>query len=327
MAQGMKELRRRIRSVTSIQKITRAMEMVATTRLRRMQTRAEGARPYADAIKGFSALLANGGAGGGAGGASLSSPLTQAREKVARIAVLVIGSDRGLCGAYNANVFRKLSLFMNERVAAAKAAGIDLGVDLYTIGKKARMHYAKRLPIKVAYADEVEKLNSRRGREIARELTERFLAGSAADGVDEVHVLFTRFISVGRQVTTIDRLLPVTADPAPATKKPGDVSAAAKAAKAAKAEKSAGAAGQILLEPSPQELFDVLMPKSLAMRVYAAMLDSMASEQAARRMAMKAATDAAGEMIGALTRKYNRARQETITKELLDIVGGAEALA
>ncbi|MSR47502.1 MAG: ATP synthase F1 subunit gamma [Planctomycetes bacterium] len=305
MAQGMKELRRRIRSVTSIQKITRAMEMVATTRLRRMQTKAEGARPYADAIKSFSALLA-----GSAG--KLESPLTKAREKVGRIALVVIGSDRGLCGAYNANVFRKVSAFLSDKK--------DLPFDLYTVGKKARVHYARRLPIKEAYPDEVEKLNFRRAREIAKQVTELFLKGSAAGGpsggasggVDEVHVVYTRFISVGRQVTTIDRLLPIAAE--------------------APAKVAAGAAGaanesQMLLEPSPQELLDVLMPKSLAMRVFAAMLDSMASEQAARRMAMKAATDAAGEMIGTLTRKYNRARQETITKELLDIIGGAEALA
>ena len=314
MAQGMKELRRRIRSVTSIQKITRAMEMVATTRLRRMQSKAEGARPYADAIKGFSALLAG-------GGTSLSSPLTQAREKVGRIALVVISSDRGLCGAYNANVFRKVSAFLSEKKG--------LPVDLYTLGKKARVHYARRLPIKEAFGDEIEKLSFRRAREIARQMTELFLKGSAdgasAGGVDEVYVVFTRFISVGRQVTTVDRLLPVTAD-APAAG--ADKSGAAKAGAAATAKASAGPADVgMLLEPSPQELFDVLMPKSLAMRVFAAMLDSMASEQAARRVAMKAATDAAGDMIGSLTRKYNRARQETITKELLDIVGGAEALA
>jgi F-type H+-transporting ATPase subunit gamma len=305
MAQGMKELRRRIRSVTSIQKITRAMEMVATTRLRRMQTKAEGARPYADAIKGFSALFA---------GSNLPSPLTQAREKVARIALVVIGSDRGLCGAYNANVFRKVSAFLADRK--------ELPFDLYTIGKKARVHYSRRLPIKEAFPDEVEKLSFRRAREIARRMTELFLLGSDKGGVDEVHVVYTRFITVGKQLTTVDRLLPVVAD-APADAKGAAAGNAGNTGKpAAKADLVA-----MLLEPSPQVLFDVLMPKSLAMRVFAAMLDSMASEQAARRAAMKAATDAAGDMIGTLTRKYNRARQETITKELLDIVGGAEALA
>lgn len=312
MAQGMKELRRRIRSVTSIQKITRAMEMVATTRLRRMQTKAEGARPYADAIKGFSALLAG-------GGSTLSSPLTQAREKVGRVAVVVISSDRGLCGAYNANVFRKVSAFLSEKK--------EVAVDLYTIGKKARVHYARRLPIKEAFADEVEKLGFRRAREIARQMTELFLKGSADGGVDEVYVVFTRFVSVGRQVTTVDRLLPITADAKAADAAGGAKAGAAKADGVKAAGTAAGADVGMLLEPSPQELFDVLMPKSLAMRVFAAMLDSMASEQAARRVAMKAATDAAGDMIGTLTRKYNRARQETITKELLDIVGGAEALA
>jgi len=313
MAQGMKELRRRIRSVTSIQKITRAMEMVATTRLRRMQSRAEGARPYADAIRGFSALLAG-------GGTPLTSPLTRPREKVARIALLVISSDRGLCGAYNANLYRKVSAFLGGRAGAAP--------DLHVIGRKARQHYARRLPITVAYPDEVEKLSHRRAREIARELTEKFLRGGAAgggaegagEGVDEVWIAFTRFVSVGRQVTTVERLLPVVPEEAAAPAGAGGPPGLAPAG----AERGGA---PILLEPSPQELFELLMPKSLAMRVYAAMLDSMASEQAARRAAMKAATDAAGEMIQTLSRKYNRARQETITKELLDIVGGAEALA
>jgi len=321
MAQGMKELRRRIRSVTSIQKITRAMEMVATTRLRRMQTRAEGARPYADAIQGFSALLAG-------GGTTLSSPLTQTRDPVKRIALLVLTSDRGLCGPFNANVFRKVSAFLGERS--------KLELVLHVVGRKGRQHYARRLRIAVAHPDEVEKLGHRRAREIARQLTELFLSGSQTEGgVDEVWVVYTRFVSVGRQVTTVDRLLPITADAGGtsqgATAKSGAMAAAGGAVKDA-AAKTGGAAGAIvgapiLLEPSPQELFDVLLPKSLAMRLFAAMLDSMASEQAARRMAMKAATDAAGEMIQTLTRRYNRARQEAITKELLDIVGGAEALA
>jgi F-type H+-transporting ATPase subunit gamma len=318
MAQGMKELRRRIRSVTSIQKITRAMEMVASTRLRRMQARAEGARPYADGLAGFSKLLAG-------AGANLVSPLTQERATVKRLALLVVTSDRGLCGAYNANLYRKVAAFLGEK------KGIE--PDLYVVGKKGRQHYARRLPVKVAYPDEVEKLDFRRAREIARQLTEEFLRGSEggaapkvakkgeakAAGVDEVWVAYTRFVSAGKQVVTVDRLLPIVSG-APAAGAAGS----AKAGDAAKV--AAPAPGMILLEPSPQELFDVLMPKSLAMRVFAALLDSMASEQAARRIAMKAATDAAGDMIQTLSRKYNRARQETITKELLDIVGGAEAL-
>jgi F-type H+-transporting ATPase subunit gamma len=309
----MRELRRRIRGVASIQKITRAMEMIASTRLRRMQEKAEGARPYADAIKAFSALLA------GVGG-ELSSALMLPREPVKRITLLVISSDRGLCGAYNANLFRKVAAFLTE-VGAAKAARADaadaggtktaVAPDLHVLGRKARQHYARRLPIKVAYPDAVEKLGFRRAREIARELTERFLKGE----VDEVWVVFTRFVSAGKQVTTVDRLLPITAaepakDPAKEAMKSGSADAAL-----------------ILLEPSPQALFEALVPKSLAVRVYAAMVDSMASEQAARRVAMKAATDAAGDMIQTLSRKYNRARQEAITKELLDIIGGAEALA
>src|SRR5688572_9092037 len=263
MAQGMKELRRRIRSVTSIQKITRAMEMVASTRLRRMQARAEGARPYADSLGEFSALLAE-------RGAQLSVDIAKARETVKRIGVLVIGSDRGLCGSYNANVYRKVAALIGEK------PGVE--VDLYVLGKKPRQHYARRLPVKVAYPDEVEKLGYRRAKAIARELTDAFLKGGEeggaerseassdrsepSSGVDEVWVVYTRFISAGRQLTTVDRLLPVVMEE-----------------KAGEKKKANPAAELILLEPSLEELFRLLMPKSLAVRVFAAMLDSMASEQ------------------------------------------------
>jgi len=307
MAQGMKELRRRIRGISSIQKITRAMEMVATTRLRRAQTRAEGARPFADAIRNLSALLAG-------RSSTLTSPLMQARPQVKRVAVIVIGSDRGLCGSYNANVFRKLAAFLGER------PGVEL--DLHVLGAKPRQHYARRLAIKVAHPDEVEDLTYRRAREIAREMTTAFLEGD----IDEVWIVFTRFISAGKQVPTVERLLPITPDASSASGATPDAGAKVGAEERNAAARAAGANSLILLEPSPQELFELLVPKSLAMRLYAAFVDAMASEQAQRRMAMKAATDAAGDMISSLSRKYNRARQETITKELLDIVGGAEAL-
>ena len=300
MAQGMKELRRRIRGISSIQKITRAMEMVATTRLRRAQARAEAARPFADVIRNLSAMLAG-------RGAKLTSPLMEARPQVKRIAVVVIGSDRGLCGAYNSHVYRRLSAFLDER------PGIPL--DLHVFGKKPRQHYARRLAIKVAYDDEVEELTYRRGREVAGQLTAAFLVGE----IDEVWVVYTRFVSAGKQVPTVERLLPITPD-APAEK------TGAKAKEKSVVAAASAAASLTLLEPSPQELFELLVPKSLALRLYAAFIDAIASEQAQRRMAMKAATDAAGDMITSLSRKYNRARQESITKELLDIVGGAEAL-
>lgn len=300
MAQGMKELRRRIRGISSIQKITRAMEMVATTRLRRAQARAEAARPFADVIRNLSTMLTG-------RGAKLVSPLAEARLPVKRIAVVVIGSDRGLCGAYNAHVYRRLSAFLDERPG--------MPVDLHVFGKKPRQHYARRLAIKVAYDDEVEELTYRRAREVAGQLTAAFLKGE----VDEVWAVYVRFVSAGKQVPTAERLLPLVADaPAEKTGASGEEKKALAAASAA--------ASLTLLEPSPQELFELLVPKSLALRLYAAFIDAIASEQAQRRMAMKAATDAAGDMITSLSRKYNRARQESITKELLDIVGGAEAL-
>src|SRR5258706_388352 len=215
MPQGMKELRRRIRSVSSIQKITRAIEMVASTRLRRMQTRAEGARPYADALASFSALIAG-------GGTTLVSPFTQKRATVRGLALFVVTPDRGLCGAFNANLFRKVAAFLGEKKGIEPA--------LYVVGKKGRQPYAPRLPVKVAIPDELDKLGFRRARDIARQLTEEFLRGGAAatarkgeapaPGVDEVWVAYTRFVSAGKQVVTVDRLLPI-ASGAPAAKAAG----------------------------------------------------------------------------------------------------------
>ncbi len=295
MALSTKELRRRIRVVTSLQKITRAMEMVATTKFRRLQERAQGSRPHADAIRRISARLA-------ASGAPTDSPLLEARPRIEKAAILVLSSERGLCGSYNTNVFRKLAAHVQSMQGRQ--------TPLYTLGRKARVYCHRRYEIREALLDEVERLKYRRAKEIAEQLTREFLKGSANGGVDEVWIVYTRFVSMGRQVATLEKLLPIERDVA------GESAAAGGTAKSE----------DLLLEPTAGRLLDLLLPKSLSIRVFAAILDALASEFAARRMAMKAATDAAGDMIHRLRRSYNRARQETITKELLDIIGGAEAL-
>ena len=300
MAESSKELQQRISGVTNIQKITRAMEMVATTKLRRLQNRAEGTRPYADTIRRLSASLAASMPDG-------KSPLTEVRETRARAAHLLITSDRGLCGSYNANVTRMFDRHLTD---------VGLGQegwssDLYVIGKKGASVYRKHPELKELYADAVEQLSYRRAQEISVQLSKSFISGSANGGVDEVWLVYTRFESMSRQTPVAEKILPI------------DQSAMGETAEGGTDNAGEGT----LLEPSPEMLLELLLPKSLAVRIYAAMLDSLASEFAARRMAMKAATDAAGDMIQQLRRRYNRARQEGITSELLDIVGGAEALS
>ncbi len=293
MGESVKELRQRIGGVTNIQKITRAMEMVATTKLRRLQNRAEGTRPYADTIRRLSASLASSMPDG-------ASPLTDRRESVSRVAILGMSSDRGLCGSFNSNVLRRLRNQVDEFEGKER--------DLYLVGKKARQGLGSHPDLKQAFEDEVEKLEFSQARGIAEQLSREFLKGGADGGVDEVWVVYTRFVSMTKQMPVAEKFLPIES---------GE-----------EAEGSGGGVAEgAILEPSPEVLLEQLLPKSLAVRMYAAMLDSLASEFAARRMAMKQATDAAGEMIQDLRRRYNRARQEGITKELLDIVGGAEAAA
>lgn len=330
MGQSTKELRRRINAVGNIRKITRAMEMVAATKLRRLQLRAEGAHPYASAIRRVSAQLSSASSGSG----EVRSPLTERRDPVRRVGILVISSDRGLCGAYNANLFKQAMQLVSELGSSTlMEAGSGPEVVIYTLGRKARSYFRRRMRVVEAYPDEVEKLGYRRIAAIASELSEEFAAGAkgyrapkghsaTSHPIDELWVVYSRFDSATRQAATAERLLPI--DPRILE---GEAQASqGEAAKGAGAEGGAEGVGDILLEPSAEDLLVHLLPKSVSMRLYAAQMDALASEYAARRMAMKAATDAAGDIISALRRDYNKARQSGITSELLDIVGGAEAL-
>jgi F-type H+-transporting ATPase subunit gamma len=289
MAKGIRELRRRIRSVQNIAQITRAMEMVASTKLKRMQERAEGAKPYAAALRGLVGRLST-------QVSPREFPLLQRREG-GRIGVIVVTADKGLCGAYNSNVFRAVGAFARERAAR--------GVDLFMFGQRGRLFFAHRQPAIVGgFTGPMEKIPFVKVRDVVRDAAARFLKGE----LSEVHLVSTRFVSQGTQRVETRKLLPI--EPAELLAEAAD----------------GGRMTNPILEPSVEAIFDKLLPKYLEVQAYGAILEALASEMAMKRAAMKAATDAANDMIGTLRRQYNRARQETITKELLEIIGGAEAL-
>jgi F-type H+-transporting ATPase subunit gamma len=291
MAKGTKELRRRITGVKNIQQITAAMEMVATQKLKRLQQRAEAARPYSEKIQQMVARLA------GSVRSDLS-PLLQPRE-VVRTANLVVSSDKGLCGGYNANIVRLVLAEVPRDAGAAQLTRV--------LGSKGQaLLRAKGVPLDEPYADQVEKLDFTRVRNIARELVGAFVDGR----VDEVRLFYTTFVSSVSQRPTTLTLLPI---------RPGSLAPAG-------AGGAGGPEADFIIEPTPDELLRHLLPKYLEVKVYSAVLESLAAEFTARRNAMKQATDAAEDMIDALRRQYNRARQESITKELLEVVSGAEAL-
>jgi F-type H+-transporting ATPase subunit gamma len=297
MAKGTKELKRRITGVKNIQQITAAMEMVATQKLKRLQQRAEAARPFAEKIQQLVARLAG-------SVRSDRSPLLQTRD-VVRTANLVVSSDKGLCGGYNTNLVRLVLAEVPRDAGAAQLTRV--------LGSKGQaLLRAKGVPMGEAYADHVEKLDFTRVRNIARELVTAFVDGR----VDEVRLFYTTFASSVSQRPTTLTLLPIRPESLAPEAAGGD----------AGARGAGGPEADFIIEPTPDELLRHLLPKYLEVKVYSAVLESLAAEFTARRNAMKQATDAAEDMIDALRRQYNRARQESITKELLEVVSGAEAL-
>ncbi len=290
MAKGTKELKQRIVGVKNIQKITRAMEMVASQKLKRLQGRAESARPYSEKVQQMVARLA------GSVRSDLS-PLLGERE-VKSAANLVISSDKGLCGGYNTQIVRKARELIREHGETEQ--------QLYALGTKGAVLLRSRgHEIQGQYEDIVEKLDFIRVRNITRDLVSAFLSGE----VDEVRLVYTAFISAGRQRPTVVSILPI---------QPSSL--------VGEDEDESSANIDFIIEPDAEALLKDLLPKFLEIKVYSAILESLASEFTARRNAMKQATDAADDMLGALTRQYNRARQESITNELLEVTSGAEAL-
>jgi len=287
---GIKELRQRIKSVGNIKQITRAMEMVATTKLRRFQDRAIASRPYAEEIAGLVGRLA-----GQLGEELAERPLFQKGEGDKSLC-LIVSSDRGLCGAYNANLFKHLERWLADRDASQVA--------FYVIGKKAAAYLKTRGYQVAGYIDEppLEEIEYRGAAVIAGTLVRAFESGDYGD----VTIMGTDFVSMARYVPRASQFLPIEASALGA----GDDNQA----------------GDPILEPSAAEIFDVLVPRYLETQIYNLLLESLTSEYASRRFAMKNATDAASDMQAVLKGIYNRKRQEGITTELLDIVGGAAAI-
>jgi F-type H+-transporting ATPase subunit gamma len=302
MGAQLREFRRRIKTVQSTKKITRAMELIAASRIVKAQQRISASRPYAEAITDVVRTVT------AEGVVNEEHPLVTPRENPSRAALVLITSDRGLAGGYSANVLRA-----GERATAAlKERGLD--VQPFLIGRKALSFYRFRnRDTTHSWSGFSEQPSYDDARAVGDALLENFVKGGAEEGVDEIHLVYTRFESIATQRVQVVQLLPLDPADVPAEDS-GD-------------QDSTGSSGLIEFEPEGAGVLDALLPRYLTARIFAALLDAAASEQAARRRAMKSATDNADELIKQLTRDANSARQAEITQEIMEIVGGAEALA
>jgi F-type H+-transporting ATPase subunit gamma len=278
-------LRRRIRSIQSTAKITRAMEMIATAKMRRAQDQALAGRPYSDKITQVIADLA-----AESSMDSTAHPLLEKR-KIAKIAVIHITSDRGLCGGLNANMNRLTARFILER---------NIPVTLVTVGRKGRdfMYRAQR-----DVRAEFTKVSDRPSMQETLPISHIIIDDYSSGFIDQVYLAYTRFVTTMVQNPTLEQLLPIEPAPIPKTE-----------------------TSEYIYEPDPTFVLNELLPRFVEMRVYHAILEAIASEQSARMVAMRSATDNANDVIDELTLVLNKARQEMITKELLDITGGVEGL-
>ena len=320
MPAQLRELRQRIRSVNSTKKITKAQELIATSRITRAQARVAAARPYSVEITAVLSALAS-------AASSLDHPLLNERPDPTRAAVLVVTSDRGMCGGYNANVLRAAE----ELQQLLRSEGKE--PVLYVLGQKGVSFYGFRdravegswtgFSQQPAYSDAAE---------ASQQMVAAFLAGSddtveggGADGlrgVDELHIVYTQFESMLTQTPVVRRMAPLEVTYADDVEAPTEGEGGEVVVPAAQ-----GPQPGYEFEPSPETLLGALLPKYIGTRIYAALLDAAASESAARRTAMKAATDNANELVRTLSREANQARQAQITQEISEIVGGADALS
>jgi F-type H+-transporting ATPase subunit gamma len=293
----LRDIKRRIKAVQNTRQITKAMKMVAAAKLRKAQNRMLELRPYADRMGGVIQSLAS-------GADRESHPLLAARQPRV-VEVIAMTSDRGLCGAFNANVLKAAGrlvadLEQNE-IDSVKGGGLRVGIS--AVGKKAVDYYKRRnvelrrtwLGLSggnIAYA-------SAQG--VAGDIIGKYVS----EEVDEVHLVYNEFVNAGRQEVVTRKLLPLSQF---------------------EVEEVVGERADFIYEPSEEAILEQLLPKNVEIQIYRALLESQASEEAARMSAMENATKAANEMIDRLTLQYNKARQASITAELMDIVGGVEAL-
>ncbi|OLB03251.1 MAG: ATP synthase F1 subunit gamma [Nitrospirae bacterium] len=287
---SLQSLRRKIGSVKNTQKITKAMKMVASAKLKRAQGRILAFRPYGlkmrDVVSNLSRRV------------NRDLHLLLQKRPTTIVRVVVVTSDRGLCGAFNANIIRRALEFIRER----EARGVKVEIGL--VGRKGREFFRRRhWPTHAPYVDIFDRLTYEHGMEIAQAATEQYTKGM----FDEAHVIYNEFKSALQQRVIVEQLFPIESLDE-------------------QGETGEKLGGSYLYEPDEHELLDALLMKHLQAQAFRILLESSAAEQAARMAAMDGATRNAGELITKLTLYYNKTRQAAITKELMDIVGGAEAL-
>jgi len=280
---SLKDIRRRIRATQSMQQIFKAMEMVAAAKLRRAQSRAQAATPYARKISEMLAKLAG-------AAAELEHPLFKARP-VQTTALVAIAADRGFAGTYNTNVLR---------FAEQRARQLEGGAQIVAVGRKARDYFRRRgLPLLATYTDLPGEASLDLARRLTEDLTRRFLDGQ----IDRVEVLYTHFVNALVRRVQVEVFLPVGAEQSEVPRDRGTI-----------------------FEPDAEHIFAELVPRYAMAKLYAAMADALASEHSARMVAMGSARKNAGELVDYLTLMRNRLRQAAITREIAELVGGAEAL-
>ncbi|MFC7220562.1 F0F1 ATP synthase subunit gamma [Streptomyces polyrhachis] len=302
MGAQLRVYKRRIRSVTATKKITKAMEMIAASRVIKAQRQVAASTPYATELTHAVAAVAS--------GSDTKHPLTTEADQPVRAAVLLITSDRGLAGGYSSNAIKQA-----ERLSA-KLTGEGKAVENYIVGRKGVSYYNFReKPIAQSWTGFSDSPTYADAKKIAAPLIEALSKETSEGGVDEIHIVFTEFHSMMTQTAVDKRLLPLSLDKN------------AEDAEVFEQAKEGQYHALYDFEPSTEAVLDALLPRYVESRIYNAMLQSAASEHAARRRAMKSATDNAEDLIKSLTRLANAARQAEITQEISEIVGGANALA
>ncbi|GAA2438518.1 F0F1 ATP synthase subunit gamma [Streptomyces glaucus] len=297
MGAQLRVYKRRIRSVTATKKITKAMEMIAASRVVKAQRKVAASTPYATELTRAVSAVAT--------GSNTRHPLTTEAENPTRAAVLLLTSDRGLAGAFNANAIKTAEQLTERLEREGKQ------VDTYIVGRRGVAHYNFReRKVTESFTGFTDEPSYADAKKVAAPLIEAIGTEAADGGVDEIHIVYTEFVSMMTQTAVEARLLPLSLD------------------EVAQEERSKD---EILplydFEPSAEDVLDALLPRYVESRIYNALLQSAASKHAATRRAMKSATDNAGELIETLTRLANQARQAEITQEISEIVGGASALA
>jgi len=291
------DLKRRVRSITNTRKVTRAMELVASARLRRAQMRIEAMRPYADRMLELMAGVSR-------AAGSVRLPLLEQRESVRTVAIVPVTADRGLAGGFNAQVIRRSLALQREQEAEGRH------VVWFSTGRKAASTLRfRRLEVVESWTGFSERPSYGDAQTVAHAVAEAFVRGD----VDKVIVVYNAFVSALTQKVTVRELLPISSD-------------MLEQAREAEEEERTGYTPDFIYEPEPQEILARLLPVYVETELYRALLESAASEQGARMTAMRNASKAAGELIDNLTLAMNRARQAEITQEILEVVAGADAL-